>query len=174
MLLYQHGSSGQPASAGSSGCLACVLPPCDVRPRASALCRKLSLSRKLPCGKCNGTGSKSGRRDECGTCHGTGVQVMIRPIGPGMVQQIQQPCRDCNGNGTCAKPSKRRKGLVRGYKQCACIELVPNVTCTDRRPGLAHQQLVFLSQISSLMLVISCLAHSHCFQHRRGSGLLQA
>lgn len=77
-----------------------------------AVFRKLSLSRKLPCGKCNGTGSKSGQRHQCETCHGTGVQVMIRPIGPGMVQQIQQPCRDCSGNGFCAKPSKRRKGLV--------------------------------------------------------------
>jgi hypothetical protein len=70
------------------------------------LCRKLSLSRKLPCGKCNGSGSKTGRRDQCDTCHGTGVQVMIRPIGPGMVQQIQQACKDCSGNGFCAKPSR--------------------------------------------------------------------
>jgi RecJ-like exonuclease len=70
--------------------------------------RKLSLSRKLPCSKCNGSGSKSGKRDTCETCHGSGVQVMIRPIGPGMVQQIQQPCRECSGNGFCVKPSKHR------------------------------------------------------------------
>jgi len=113
------------SDAPSTCCISTVCLPAQPGP-VSLLClllllllllpaaahRKLSLSRKLPCGKCNGTGSRSGKRDQCETCHGTGVQVTIRPIGPGMVQQIQQPCRDCSGNGFCAKPSKRRKGLV--------------------------------------------------------------
>ena len=33
------------------------------------------------------------------TCHGSGVQVMMRPLGPGMMQQIQQPCARCNQTG---------------------------------------------------------------------------
>lgn len=32
-------------------------------------------------------------------CHGSGVQVMMRPLGPGMMQQIQQPCSNCNQTG---------------------------------------------------------------------------
>lgn len=71
-----------------------------------AACRKLSLSRKLPCTKCNGTGSKSGKRHTCSTCQGSGVQVHIRPLGPGMVQQIQSRCGDCQGSGYSSIPSE--------------------------------------------------------------------
>lgn len=70
--------------------------------------RKLSLSRKLPCTKCNGTGSKSGKRHTCSTCQGSGVQVHIRPLGPGMVQQIQSRCSDCQGSGYSSIPSECR------------------------------------------------------------------
>jgi DnaJ-class molecular chaperone len=77
-----------------------------VVPAAFGACRKLSLSRKLPCGKCNGTGSKSGKRHSCSTCHGSGVQVHIRPLGPGMVQQIQSRCGDCSGSGYSSVPSE--------------------------------------------------------------------
>lgn len=38
------------------------------------------------------------------TCHGSGVQVMMRPLGPGMMQQIQQPCSRCNQTGYATPP----------------------------------------------------------------------
>lgn len=68
--------------------------------------RKLSLTRKVACTKCNGTGSKSGKRHTCGTCQGSGVQVHIRPLGPGMVQQIQARCSECSGSGHASVPSE--------------------------------------------------------------------
>lgn len=37
-------------------------------------------------------------------CHGSGVQVMMRPLGPGMMQQIQQPCSHCNQTGYSVPP----------------------------------------------------------------------
>ena len=37
-------------------------------------------------------------------CHGTGVQVMMRPLGPGMMQQIQQPCSNCRQTGFAPPP----------------------------------------------------------------------
>jgi hypothetical protein len=80
-----------------------------------AACRKLSLSRKLPCSKCNGTGSKSGKRHSCSTCHGSGVQVHIRPLGPGMVQQIQSRCGDCGGSGYSSVPSEHITSRVWGH-----------------------------------------------------------
>ncbi len=51
------------------------------------------------------------------TCKGTGVQVMIRPLGPGMVQQIQQRCSTCGGSGSVVPPNDlcgtcKGKGLV--------------------------------------------------------------
>ncbi|GIL76075.1 hypothetical protein Vretimale_5701 [Volvox reticuliferus] len=61
--------------------------------------KKLSMSRQLPCDACNGSGSKTGKRYECQACQGTGVQVTLRPIGPGMMQQIQSRCSACAGSG---------------------------------------------------------------------------
>ncbi|KAF8063079.1 ATJ2 [Scenedesmus sp. PABB004] len=74
--------------------------------------KKLSLSRKLPCSKCNGTGSKSGKRHTCSTCQGSGVQVHMRPLGPGMVQQIQSRCGGCSGSGFASVPSDRCPGCA--------------------------------------------------------------
>eukprot|EP00983_Pelagomonas_calceolata_P066003 1148822-Pelagomonas_calceolata.AAC.2 len=83
----------------------------------SGATKKLSLSRNLQCSGCKGAGTKSGKKYECTTCKGTGVQVMIRPLGPGMVQQIQQRCSNCSGSGSMVPPSDvcgtcKGKGLV--------------------------------------------------------------
>lgn len=61
--------------------------------------KKLSMSRNMPCDTCKGNGTKSGKKYECNTCRGTGVQVQLRPLGPGMVQQIQTRCGNCSGTG---------------------------------------------------------------------------
>jgi hypothetical protein len=39
-------------------------------------------------------------------CQGTGVQVHLRPLGPGMMQQIQSKCGSCAGTGYSTPPSK--------------------------------------------------------------------
>mgnify|MGYP001791878880 CR=1 FL=1 len=46
-------------------------------------------------------GSKSGNSHTCTVCRGRGVRVVLKQIGPGMVQQMQMPCNDCNGEGKC-------------------------------------------------------------------------
>ncbi|XP_050370192.1 dnaJ protein homolog [Argentina anserina] len=61
--------------------------------------RKLSLSRNVLCSKCEGKGSKSGATAKCRGCRGTGMKVTTRHIGPGMVQQMQHACNECNGTG---------------------------------------------------------------------------
>lgn len=73
----------------------------------SGCTKKLALSRSMPCSSCNGSGTKSGKRFECQGCHGSGVQVHIRPLGPGMLQQIQQRCSECSGSGYSTPPSDR-------------------------------------------------------------------
>lgn len=40
-------------------------------------------------------------------CHGSGVETKLRPLGPGMVQQIQQRCSRCGGGGYSCPPSDR-------------------------------------------------------------------
>lgn len=37
--------------------------------------------------------------EKCEKCRGMGVQVHMRHIGPGMVQQIQSQCSACSGKG---------------------------------------------------------------------------
>lgn len=44
-------------------------------------------------------GGKTGAVQKCATCRGRGMRVMIRQLAPGMVQQMQSVCTDCNGEG---------------------------------------------------------------------------
>lgn len=61
---------------------------------------KLSLQKSVLCGECNGKGSKNpGAVKKCDGCKGHGIKVTLRPIAPGMVQQVQQTCPDCRGAG---------------------------------------------------------------------------
>jgi len=47
----------------------------------------------------------------CGRCKGQGVVLEVRQIGPGMIQQMQRPCSDCNGKGYIAQTKSERKVL---------------------------------------------------------------
>nr|AES12470.1 heat shock protein 40 [Dugesia japonica] len=59
--------------------------------------RKLAIQKNVICDKCNGRGGKEGAVQKCGSCRGMGVEVHIRQLGPGMVQQMQTTCRTCKG-----------------------------------------------------------------------------
>jgi len=104
--------------------------------------KKLSLQKKVLCGKCDGSGVQpefADRRDviqTCNTCRGQGMVIKTRQIGPGMMQQMQSVCPKCNGEGqtmnhkyTCKsctgnKTTKERKileihvekGMEEGHK----------------------------------------------------------
>mmetsp|Transcript_5398 Transcript_5398/g.11894 ORF Transcript_5398/g.11894 Transcript_5398/m.11894 type:complete len:435 (+) Transcript_5398:126-1430(+) len=126
----------------------------------SGATKKLSLSRNISCDSCHGSGSKSGKRAECATCRGTGVQVQIRPLGPGMVQQIQSRCSGCSGSGYSVPPSDqctkcKGKGLISekktfevhiepGMKQGSKITLRGEAGCSE--PGLAPGDVVLVVQ----------------------------
>ncbi|GAA6060342.1 hypothetical protein JCM10212_000439 [Sporobolomyces blumeae] len=69
---------------------------------------KLALQKHVLCGKCKGKGGKEGAVKTCGSCKGQGVKIVLRQLGP-MVQQIQQPCNDCNGEGEIINPKDRCK-----------------------------------------------------------------
>ncbi len=60
-------------------------------------------------------------------CHGTGVQVMMRPLGPGMMQQIQQPCSNCRQTGFAPPPQDlcaSCSGKVRGVGRPSSDEIL--------------------------------------------------
>ena len=46
-----------------------------------------------------GLGGKKGAVERCPNCRGSGMQVRVQQIGPGMVQQIQSVCGECQGQG---------------------------------------------------------------------------
>eukprot|EP00197_Chlamydomonas_leiostraca_P013031 CAMPEP_0202868736 /NCGR_PEP_ID=MMETSP1391-20130828/11043_1 /ASSEMBLY_ACC=CAM_ASM_000867 /TAXON_ID=1034604 /ORGANISM="Chlamydomonas leiostraca, Strain SAG 11-49" /LENGTH=432 /DNA_ID=CAMNT_0049548941 /DNA_START=149 /DNA_END=1447 /DNA_ORIENTATION=- len=122
--------------------------------------KKLSLSRNLPCDGCKGSGTKSGKKYECGTCRGTGVQVQIRPLGPGMVQQIQARCSTCQGSGystpasdqcgnckgKCLVSEKKTNEvhIAAGMKQGSKIVLRGEAGCSE--PGLLPGDVVLVIQ----------------------------
>lgn len=60
--------------------------------------QKLALSKSVICKGCEGRGGKKGSVSTCTACRGQGVKVMLRQLGP-MMQQIQQPCNDCDATG---------------------------------------------------------------------------
>ncbi|KAI9142638.1 hypothetical protein BKA69DRAFT_1067449 [Paraphysoderma sedebokerense] len=69
---------------------------------------KLALNKSVVCQKCEGKGSKTGGTS-CTTCNGSGMKVTLRQIGP-MIQQIQQVCPDCRGEGEVIREKDRCKG----------------------------------------------------------------
>jgi len=59
--------------------------------------KELRYRKKTLCSGCNGMGGKG--VTECRKCDGKGVRMVIRQLGPGMIQQMQSHCDDCNGQG---------------------------------------------------------------------------
>lgn len=62
---------------------------------------KMAVTRKVIIGDPN----------ECVTCKGQGAVMEIRQIGPGMIQQFQRECGECDGKGYKAKTKSERKVL---------------------------------------------------------------
>ncbi len=68
---------------------------------------KIKVKREERCEKCNGTGSKSGRKKECPVCKGTGQQQQVRRTIFGQMA-VMSSCQNCGGTGEiveepCAK-----------------------------------------------------------------------
>uniref|UniRef100_A0A673V5G1 DnaJ homolog subfamily A member 1 n=1 Tax=Suricata suricatta TaxID=37032 RepID=A0A673V5G1_SURSU len=71
--------------------------------------RKLALQKNVICDKREGRGGKKGAVEYCPNCRGIGMQIRIHQIGPGMVQQIQSVCMECQGHGEGISPKDRCK-----------------------------------------------------------------
>lgn len=57
---------------------------------------KLAITRKKPCGTCEGRGGKVGAEKQCSDCNGRGMVLRVMRQG-NMIQQIQQACPTCKG-----------------------------------------------------------------------------
>ena len=69
--------------------------------------RKLAVQKNVICDKCEGRGGKPGAQHTCTNCRGTGMEVHLRQLAPGMVQQMQTVCRACSGQGETMNPRDR-------------------------------------------------------------------
>ena len=54
-------------------------------------------------------GGKQGSVTKCRKCSGSGIEVRLRQIGPGMMQQMQSQCSDCGGSGDFIREKDRCK-----------------------------------------------------------------
>lgn len=61
--------------------------------------KKLRLTKSVICSGCAGKGGKGDAVQKCKSCKGAGVKIIIRQLGPGMIQQMQTYCNECNGEG---------------------------------------------------------------------------
>jgi len=71
---------------------------------------KLAVTRNAICTKCEGSGAREGvSAGKCKTCEGRGIRVIIKQLGPSMIQQMQTPCNDCGGKGETIKEEDKCK-----------------------------------------------------------------
>jgi len=69
---------------------------------------KLAVTRNVICTTCSGSGTKSGvSAGKCKGCDGRGIKLIVRQLGPGMIQQMQTTCPDCGGKGESIKEADK-------------------------------------------------------------------
>lgn len=72
-----------------------------------------------------GKGSlKEGGTTLCTGCSGRGVKVQIRQLGPGMIQQLQSVCPDCQGKGEMIAEKDR-------CPECQGKKVIPETTIQE-------------------------------------------
>lgn len=69
--------------------------------------KKLRLSKSTLCEGCGGKGGA--KVLPCRSCKGQGIKIIVRQIGPGMIQQMQAHCDECEGQGEVINPKDRCK-----------------------------------------------------------------
>lgn len=79
--------------------------------------RKLAISKKVVCDKCEGRGTKSPSigPQKCTGCRGSGMKIRVEHVGPSIVQRIESKCNDCYGQGEII-PQKDRCKNCEGKK----------------------------------------------------------
>lgn len=94
--------------------------------------KKLKIQRQKLCDVCGGKGSeKADAVQTCDTCKGQGVRIMMKKLGPGMIQQMQVVCDSCKGKGERVKAGME-------CKKCAGEKTVKEskILEVDVRPGM--------------------------------------
>ena len=82
---------------------------------------EVELKQQHLCSSCRGSGArKESDVTQCPVCQGRGIQVKMVSLGPGFMQQVQQPCERCSGKGKIIKhkcPICKGAKVVKGKKK---------------------------------------------------------
>jgi len=118
---------------------------------------KLAITRNVICEDCDGRGGKEGADVTCTDCRGRGIKVMMRQVGPGMIQQSQVLCPTCRGAKTTMREEDKCSGCsgertVRGRKVLEVyiergMKAGDKITFTgeaDQQPGGTPGDVVFV------------------------------
>lgn len=107
--------------------------------------KKASVPREktILCPDCDGTGAKKGSGGgPCKDCRGQGMKVMMKQIGPGMVQQMHAPCDTCGGQGI--KINEKDKCKSCSMSRTKTVDAPLKVTIEK---GMEHeQQIPFMNE----------------------------
>jgi len=108
---------------------------------------KLAVTRNKLCPKCDGSGMKAGAASaQCRVCNGRGIRIIMRQLGPGMIQQMQAQCDECGGKGETAKEEDKCKAC-KGKK----VEKEKKILNVHIDPGMRHgQKIVFANEADEL------------------------
>jgi DnaJ-class molecular chaperone len=68
--------------------------------------KTVEIPTSTKCDDCAGTGSSEKKKPICSACKGRGICLIVKQIGPGMIQQQQMPCNACNQTGYSVDKSK--------------------------------------------------------------------
>jgi DnaJ-class molecular chaperone len=112
--------------------------------------KKLKVTHQILCPTCDGSGSKDPNKPaviKCATCKGQGIRMIVRQVGPGMIQQMQARCSDCTdgnrvdlskacgeckGKRTVAESKQLEVVVARGAKQGDTVKFFGDA---DQMPG---------------------------------------
>jgi len=91
---------------------------CTLEELYTGVTKMIRVNRPKLCSTCSGSGSNKGAegKKKCVNCNGSGREVQQIRMGPGMVQQLVQECRRCNGTGkTIATEDQCNSCRAEGY-----------------------------------------------------------
>jgi len=90
----------------------------------------IEITRYVKCNDCDGVGGKV--KNNCSICDGKGTILKISQIAPGFVQQSQQMCHKCSGQGSIIKEEDQCKTCVGTAKVKSTKKLKINLTRKTR------------------------------------------
>ena len=90
----------------------------------------IEITRYVKCVDCDGVGGKV--KNKCSICDGKGTILRINQIAPGFVQQSQQMCNRCSGQGSIIKEEDQCNTCVGTSKIKSTKKLKINLTRKTR------------------------------------------